>query len=142
LPLFGFGGKPRSRTSWKLLQLYFGAAGSFFCLSSGMSWWNERKAVEILEIEPPIDRVTETQLRVSELKKQLDELNGMMLAFKTKNKITTDRYSRLLGVNCSDIGGREKIECEWRVLLRKRDGLVDAWHKALFAWAAAKEAAQ
>jgi len=106
--------------------------------------WPFTESQEISEptIAPPIDRVQETQRRVRALKNELDLLDAEMLKFKTENRITTDRFSRLLGVNCNEITGRAAIEREWRVLLRRRDALVSAWHRALFEWSQAKERQQ
>jgi hypothetical protein len=108
----------------------------------GMSWWGSRDSEPVAVAEPPVDREAQAREHVVALKAQLDELNLEMRAFKNKNSILSDRFGRLLGIHCDSVNGREKLEREWRALLRKRDGLVDAWHKALFAWAAAKEAAQ
>jgi hypothetical protein len=88
--------------------------------------------------EPPIDRVEEAHARVRELKADLDALEGEMLAFKKQNCISADRFGRLLGMRCADIGGRPAIEHEWRSLLTRRDKLVSKWHAALFAWSEAK----
>jgi len=111
-----------------------------------MSWWGE-KAAEKLETEPgpiavAVNHVEETQSRVRELKNSLDALDAEMLAFKNKNRITTDRFSRLLGVNCSEMGGRAAVEREWRCLLRRRDSLASQWHAALHEWASMKGAAK
>jgi hypothetical protein len=92
--------------------------------------------------EPVVDRVEHALQRVRELKSALDALDAEMLAFKSQNKITTDRFGRLLGLRCAELNGRAAIEREWRTLLRRRDGLVAGWHKALFDWSQAKEASK
>jgi hypothetical protein len=119
----------------------FVATGAKICFSRTMSWWGSRKPADLLDREPVavVDRVEETQRRVRQLKAELDSLDSEMLAFKTKNKIRTDRFGRLLGVECATLNGRASIETQWRVLLRRRDSLVSAWHKSLHEWAAAKQ---
>jgi hypothetical protein len=105
-----------------------------------MSWWGDKKTATNLEIcpEPVVDRVAEAQARVTELKSELSLLDAEMLAFKTKNRVTTDWFGRLLGVQCAAMNGRAAIEKQWRALLKRRDGLVSAWHKALFKWSEVK----
>jgi len=88
--------------------------------------------------EPPVDRVGQTQQRVRELKAQLDALDTEMLQFKTKHRVRTNRFGLLLSIECATLNGRAPIEREWRGLLQKRDGLVTAWHAALFSWSEAK----
>jgi hypothetical protein len=105
-----------------------------------MSWWSEKPQATLAPaIEPPINRVAQTLSRVTRLKSELARLDAAMREFKTANRITTDRYGRLLGVRCAEVNGRDVIEKQWRELLKQRDGLVTAWHKALFEWAAAKQ---
>ncbi len=110
-----------------------------------MSWWGE-KAEAVAEsaaiAAPVVDREAEALSRVRELKAQLNELDAAMLKFKRENKITTDRFGRLLGCHCSTITGKARVETEWRALLTKRDRMVNAWHKALHEWSEAKMEAQ
>ena len=121
----------------------FVATGAKICFSRTMSWWGSRRPAEIIEREPVVvDRVEVAQTRVRQLKAQLDELDAAMLKFKTENRVTTDRYGRLLGVRVSELNGRAKVEREWRGLLKQRDSLVSAWHQALFAWSEAKQEAK
>jgi hypothetical protein len=106
-----------------------------------MSWWGEKKAVKILEIEPPIDRVEQTQQRVRELKAQLDELDGEVLEFKTKHSVRTNRFGVLLGVNAPGFLEFARVQEQWRELLARRDKVVSAWHAALHEWSEAKQEA-
>jgi hypothetical protein len=96
-----------------------------------------------LHIPPPtppeVSREEMAHARVVALKRELDLLNGEMLRFKTANKIRTDKFSRLLGVESPSIGGREVLRREWQTLLNRRDALVSAWHQSLHEWAQAKE---
>lgn len=109
--------------------------------------WFQRKSAPTID-EPPTavaavepDREAEAHAVVVELKAQLAELDAEMLHFKSKFKIRTDRFSRLLGCE-SGMSGYAEIEREWRTLLHKRDSLVTQWHAALFRWAEAKELAK
>jgi len=96
---------------------------------------------DIAEPEP-VDREAEARARVQALKPQLAELDDEMLAFKSKFKVRTDRFSRLLGVECPGIDGYPVVETQWRTLLKKRDALVAQWHQALKAWSEAKTEAK
>ena len=109
-----------------------------------MKWFgdNRQLKVELPPLAPPVDRIDAALARVKELKTALELLDAEMLAFKTKNKITADRFGRLLGCHCATITGKAAIETEWRTLLKKRDGLASAWHAALFAWSELKGAAK
>ena len=99
---------------------------------------------QVLEPAPIalVDREGLALAKVRELKSSLDALDSEMRAFKTENQVKTDRFGRLLGVQCAELTGRAAIEDQWRALLRKRDGLVGAWHAALRAWSEVKEAAK
>jgi hypothetical protein len=102
-------------------------------------WFTKSEASP--EVPPPVipaDRVAEALKEVQEAKRQLDAINATMLRFKTKNAIRTDRFGRLLGVECVGIGGRAPIEREWRLLLGSRDAAVDRWDRALREWSQAK----
>ena len=88
------------------------------------------------------DREAAAQAAVVALKAQLAELDREILHFKSRYTIRTDRFSRLLSVECPGISGYEKVHREWRILLHKRDSLVPLWHAALKNWAAAKQAAK
>lgn len=91
-----------------------------------------------VQFESVFDPVEEAHARVKVLKEQLDALDGEMKTFKTRHKITTDRFSRLLRAEApfAEFG---KIQLAWRILLRRRDGLVSEWHKALHQWASEKD---
>jgi len=110
-----------------------------------MSWWGE-KPQQILDepapIAPPLDRVEQTQQRVREIKSELDTLDAEMLKFKKEHRVRTNRFGVLLGIECASLTGRPEIERDWRALLRRRDGLMSAWHRALFEWSEAKGAAK
>lgn len=116
---------------------------------SRVAMWFQRKSAT-LDGEPEdsalpavaVDREAEAQAAVVALKKQLADLDRAILAFKTKYRVRTDRFSRLLSVECPGISGYEKVHTEWRILLHKRDALVPRWHAALKNWAEAKEAAK
>jgi hypothetical protein len=103
-----------------------------------LSWWSEK--IEIAE--PPIDAFSEALARVRALKASLDSLDKEMLAFRTANKVRTDRFSRLLAIECPTLNGRAAIEFQWRSLLRRRDKLANEWHAALHRYAELKEAAK
>jgi hypothetical protein len=92
--------------------------------------------------ESAADRETEAHSAVVALKAQLAELDRAILTFKTKYRVRTDRFSRLLSIECPGISSYEKVHTEWRILLHKRDSLVPAWHNALKTLAEAKQAAK
>jgi hypothetical protein len=108
--------------------------------------WPFAKSQQVFEepVEPEsvVDREAEAHQVVVELKMKLAALDADMLAFKSLHKIRTDRFSRLLGVESTTIGGFAEIEREWRILVRRRDSLISQWHAALYRWAELKEAAK
>jgi hypothetical protein len=100
-----------------------------------VSWFSKSATVD--EPAPaPVDRHAEAQARIREIKSELAQINGEMLAFKTKNEIVTDSFGRLLRVSCKTIGGRAEIESQWRALLRRRDAVMARWDAALREWSA------
>jgi hypothetical protein len=113
----------------------------FVPMMRGMSWWGE-KSPQILEPEPPVDREAAALAIVRELKSDLDALNSEMLRFKTENHVKTDRFGRLLAIQCATLTGRPVIEKAWRELLHRRDKIVAQWHAALREWSEVKGAAK
>jgi len=103
-----------------------------------MFWQQKPENVPIAE-EPVVDREASTRERLHELKQQLAALDAKMLAFKTTYKVRSDRFGRLLGIECQGITGFPEVEREWRILLKKRDSLITQWHSALHEWSAAKQ---
>jgi hypothetical protein len=108
--------------------------------------WPFAKSQQVLEEpvepEPVVDREAEAHQVVVKLKTKLAAHDAAMLAFKTKYRVRTDKYSRLLSIECASLNGRASVETEWRVLLHKRDSLIAQWHAALYRWAELKEAAK
>lgn len=103
--------------------------------------WPFSETQQTLEPAPaaaPVDREAEARERVRVVKAELDAIDAEMLAFKTKFRVRTDRFSRLLGIEAS-LSQRPKIETEWFALLKRRDIATANWHAALFAWAATKK---
>jgi hypothetical protein len=92
--------------------------------------------------ESAADREAAALEAVRQLKAQLGELDSAILHFKSRYKVRTDRFSRLLSIECPGVNGFEKVQSEWRVLLRQRDSLVPRWHAALKTLAEAKQAAK
>jgi hypothetical protein len=92
--------------------------------------------------ESAADREAAALEAVRQLKEQLAELDSAILHFKSLYKVRTDRFSRLLSIECPGVNGFEKVQTEWRVLLRRRDSLVPRWHNALKNLAEAKQAAK
>ncbi len=102
--------------------------------------WPFEQSVTVAEPAPPTDHEAECLARVRTSKAVLDEIDSAMLAFRTRYKIRTDRFGRLLAIESPTLGGRAKIESEWQVLLRRRDKAVAEWHSALHEWVGAKDA--
>jgi hypothetical protein len=92
--------------------------------------------------ESAADREQAALEAVRQLKAELSELDRAILHFKGAYKVRTDRFSRLLSIECPGVNGFEKVQTEWRVLLRNRDSLVPRWHAALKHLAEAKQAAK
>jgi hypothetical protein len=107
-----------------------------FASLGAMSWWADksRSAVTVVEAAPPVDRFAQAQSHMRSLKAQLDSLDAAMLLFKKTHRVTTDRYSRLLGIQSPTLTGRAVIETQWQALLTRRDALVPQWHQALHQW--------
>ena len=99
--------------------------------------WPFEKSVTLDE-PAPTDPEAECLARVRTSKAVLDEINSEMREFKSRYKIRTDSFGRLLGVESPTLGGRAAIETQWRALLARRDKAVAEWHSALHEWADAK----
>jgi hypothetical protein len=111
-----------------------------FCVNTApMSWWGEsRTAATVAEPAPPIDRFGEAQNHIHELKTELDALDREMRPFKTAHHVSTDRFGRLLSIQCATLTGRAAVKKTWRELLTRRDKLVPQWHAALHEFAQLK----
>jgi hypothetical protein len=103
--------------------------------------WTKTPQKVAIAAQPAVDYEAIAHERVRELKTKLDELDREMLHFKTKNRIRTDKFGRLLGVECAEITGYGAVSTQWRILLKRRDGLVTQWHEALKTWCETKETA-
>lgn len=93
-----------------------------------VSWFSKTETLP--EPAPVVDREAVALERVREIKAALSQLDAEMLSFKNKHSITTDRFGRIFGMICPLLE-RPTIETEWRVLLRRRDKLMEAWPVAL-----------
>jgi hypothetical protein len=101
-------------------------------------FWTKRPEKVAISPELEIDRLAEAHGRVRELKAQLATLDAEMMNFKTKYKIRTNRFSQLLGVECG-FAEHDSVATQWRVLLKRRDGLMASWYAALREFADAKQ---
>ena len=106
-----------------------------------MSWWGDRAPQKETPapIPAPIDREAEARTKVRLLKASLNALDADMLHFKTKHRVKTDSFGRLLGIESPSMTGYAQIRIEWDALLRRRDRNVAQWHSALKAWSEAKQ---
>ncbi len=96
---------------------------------------------KLAEPEPAqIDYEAACMERVRAAKAELDTIDSAMLAFRTRFKVRTDKFGRLLAIESATLTGRAKIEAEWQGLLRRRDKAVAEWHSALHEWVGAKDA--
>jgi hypothetical protein len=102
--------------------------------------WPFAKIETVEEPPAPVDPEAESLALVRTSKAVLDTIDADMLAFRTRFKVRTDKFGRLLAIESATLTGRAKIEAEWQGLLRRRDKAVAEWHSALHEWVGAKEA--
>lgn len=89
-----------------------------------MSWWGERKAVQILEPAVPIDREAELREELRQVEVSLSQLNSEMREFRTAHSLFTDRFNRIVSMRSASMNGRASVERDWRGYNARANQLV------------------